>query len=105
LKADFLFVELNLSTNFQAKTPETCTFHGLCFKKKKHQKYLNVETRLLFSPDLMNILATRLVGGCTASIYQNILWFVFGFIYVVIVTSSTFYLSELTKFELIITVF
>jgi len=36
---------------------------------------------------------------------KKILWFVFGLIYVVIISSSTFYLSELTKFELIITIF
>jgi len=43
--------------------------------------------------------------GCTASIYQKILWFVFDLIYAVIINSSIFYLSELTKFELIITIF
>jgi len=43
--------------------------------------------------------------GSTASIYQKILWFVFDLICVVIISSSTFYLSELTKFELIIIIF
>jgi len=58
MKADFLFVGLNLNTIVQEKTLETCTFHGWCFKNKDHYKYLNVETRLLFSP----ALATRLVA-------------------------------------------
>jgi len=43
--------------------------------------------------------------GCTASIYQNILRFVFDLIYVVIISGSTFQLSQLTKLELIITIF
>jgi len=43
--------------------------------------------------------------GCTASIYQKFLWFLFGLIYVVIVSSSTFYFSEMIKPELIITIF
>jgi len=34
----------------------------------------------------------------------RILWFVFDVIYVVIISSSTFYILELTKFELIITI-
>ena len=42
---------------------------------------------------------------CTAGIYQKILWFVFDLIYVVIISSSIFYLSKLTKFELIITIY
>jgi len=33
--------------------------------------------------------------------YQNILWFVFDLIYVVVVSISTFYLTELNKFELL----
>jgi len=28
MKADFLFVGLNLNTIVQEKKPETCTFHG-----------------------------------------------------------------------------
>jgi len=43
--------------------------------------------------------------GSTASIYQKILCFVFDLVYVVIICSSLFYLSKLTKFELIITIF
>jgi len=35
MKADILFVGLNLKTYVQEKTPETCTFHGCCFKNKK----------------------------------------------------------------------
>jgi len=58
MKANFLFVSSNPNTNVQEKTPEICTFHGWCFKNKK---YLNVETRLLFSPALIKFLATRLV--------------------------------------------
>jgi len=61
MKANFLFVGLNLNTNVQEKTPETCTFHGWCFKNKEHQKYLNVETRLLFSAALIKFLATGLI--------------------------------------------
>jgi len=36
MKAKFLFVGLNLNTIVQEKTPETCTFHGWCFKNKEH---------------------------------------------------------------------
>jgi len=36
--------------------------------------------------------------------YQNILCFVFDLIYVVIVSSSKFYSSELTKIELLTTI-
>ena len=49
MKVNFLFVDLNLSTIVREKTLETCTFRGWCFKNKEHKKYLNVETRLLFS--------------------------------------------------------
>jgi len=42
---------------------------------------------------------------CTASICQNILWFAFDLIDDVLISSSIFYLSELSKFELIITIF
>jgi len=61
MKANILFVGLNPNTNVQEKTPEICTFHGWCFKNKEHQKYLNVETGLLFSRTLIKFLATRLV--------------------------------------------
>jgi len=61
MKANFLFVDLNPNTDVQEKTPEICTFHGWCFKNKEHQRYLNVETRLLFSPALIKFLTTRLV--------------------------------------------
>jgi len=60
MKANFLFVGLNLNTDVQEKTPVTCTFHGWWFKNKEHQK-CNVETRLLFSAALIKFLATRLV--------------------------------------------
>jgi len=36
MKADFLFVRLNLNTVVQGKTPETCTFHGWCFESNEH---------------------------------------------------------------------
>jgi len=36
MKGDFLFVGLNLNTIVQQKKPETCTFHGRCFKNKEH---------------------------------------------------------------------
>jgi len=49
MQGNFLFVGLNPNTNVQEKTPEICTFHGWCFKNKKHLKYLNVGTQL-FSP-------------------------------------------------------
>ena len=42
---------------------------------------------------------------CTASIYQKILRLIFDLIYARIINSSIFYLSELIKFELIITIF
>jgi len=43
MKANFLFVGLNLNTIVEEKTRETCTFHGWCFNKNnEHQKYLNV---------------------------------------------------------------
>jgi len=62
MKADFLFVGLNMNAMIQEKTPEISTFHVWSFKNKEHQKYLNVETRLLFSPPLIKFLATRLVA-------------------------------------------
>jgi len=34
MKAKFLFVGLNLNTYVQEKTPETCRFHGWCFKNR-----------------------------------------------------------------------
>jgi len=37
MKADFLFVGLNLNKIVQEKKPETCTFHGWCFKNKEHE--------------------------------------------------------------------
>jgi len=61
MKANILFVGLNPDTNVQEKTPEICTFHGWCIENKEHQKYLNVEIRLLFSPAVIKFLATRLV--------------------------------------------
>jgi len=81
MKADFVFVYLNLNTIVQEKKPETCTFHGWYFKNKEHHKYLNVGTRLLFTP-ILKFLSTHLVA--TASIYQKILWFDFDVIYVVL---------------------
>ena len=108
MKANFLFVGLNLNTIVQEKTAETFTFHRWCFENKEHYKYLNVKTRL-FSPALIKISGYAL--GCTAGIYQKIwylskyLVFVFDLIYVAIVSSNTFYLSELTKFELLIIIF
>jgi len=61
MKADFLYVGLNLDTIVQEKTSETCTFNGWCFINKKHSKYLNVKSRL-FSPALIKFLATCLVA-------------------------------------------
>ena len=61
MKADSLFVGLNLNTYAQAKTLETCTFHGWCFKNKEHEKYLNVETRLVVFSNPIKILVALLV--------------------------------------------
>ena len=36
MKADFLFVGLNLNTYVQEKTPEAYMLHGWCFKNKEH---------------------------------------------------------------------
>jgi len=36
MRADFLFVGLNLNTIVQEKTPEISTFHVWCFKNKEH---------------------------------------------------------------------
>jgi len=102
VKANFLFVDLNPNTNVQEKTPEICTFHRWCFENKEHQKYLHVETRLLFSPAIIKFLATRLVA---LLVFTKTSSFVFDLIYVVIISSSIFYLSKLIKFELIITDF
>jgi len=41
---------------------------------------------------------SRYAPGSTARIYEKILWFVVDLIYVVIISSSAFYLSEPTKF-------
>jgi len=44
--------------------------------------------------------------GCTASIYQKSLWFVFDLVYVVLwLLVAVHFISELTRFELIITGF
>jgi len=43
--------------------------------------------------------------GCTASIYQKISWFVFDLIYVVLLLVAVHFISELTKFELFVTIF
>jgi len=85
MKADFLFVGLNLNTVVQEKMEETCTFHRWCFKSKENWKYLNVETRLLLAIPKKSGYAP----GCTASIYQKILWFAFHLIYVVLWFSVT----------------
>jgi len=110
LKANFLFASLNPNTNLQEKTPEICTFRGWCFKNKKHQKYLNVETGLLFSPALIKFMATRLVPLLVFTkrpfVFDLIcVVIVFDLIYVVIISSSMLYLSKLTKFGLIVTIF
>jgi len=93
MNTNFLFVGLNLNTIVQEKTPKTCTFHGWCFENKKHQKYINVETRLLFSPALIKLIGYAL--GFTASIYQKKLCFAFALIYVVIISSSIFIFRNL----------
>jgi len=62
--------------------------------KKGALKNLNAETRLLFSPALIKFLATRL--GALQKGLVVCCWFD-HLIYVVIISSSTFYSSELTK--------
>ena len=52
---------------------------------------------------LVKFLAARLVA--IASIYQKILWFGFGLIYVVLWLVTVHFISEPTKSELIITIF
>jgi len=52
MKADFLFVGLNLNPIVQEKTPETCTSHGWFFKNKKSRSIQNsknniTETKML----------------------------------------------------------
>jgi len=71
MKAEFLFVSLNLNTIVQENTPETCHFINDA-KKQGSLNCLSVKTRLLCAPQL-TFLATRLVA--TASMYQKILWF------------------------------
>ena len=56
---------------------------------------------LLFSPAL---IIFWLHAWLHCLYYQKIFWFVFDLIYVVIVSSSKFYSSELTKFELLTTI-
>jgi len=53
MKADFIFVGVNVNIIIQKKTPEKAHFmdEGL---KIKGIKYFNVETRLLFAPSYQN---------------------------------------------------
>ena len=54
----------------------------------------------------LKFLATRLVAMvATASIYQKILWFGFALIFVVLWLVAGHFISEPTKFQLIITIF
>ena len=99
MKSNFLFVGLNLNTIVQEKKPEACTFHGWCFKNKEHQKYLNVETRLLFSPALIKFLATPLVPLLVQYLRKDLV-LCFSFDLRRDVNSSILYLSKLTKFGL-----
>ena len=93
MKSYFSFVGLYLNTIVQEKTPETCTFHGWCFKMKEHQNMKCWNSVVVFpSPNKIS----DYVPGSTGSIYQKIWWF-FYLIYVVIISSSIFYSSELTK--------
>jgi len=99
MKANFLFVGLNANTNVQEKTLEIRKFHGWWFKNKEHQKYLNVEIRLLFSAALVKFLAARLVPLLAFTKRS------FDLVYVLTVSTGILYLSKLTKFGLIITIF
>ena len=108
MKADFLFVDLNLSTivgenaNTRRKRQKHARFVADALKTRSIKMFKCWNSVVVFpSPNKFSGYAP----SCTVSIYQNTLWFVFDLIYVVIVSSSTFYLSELTKFELIITIF
>jgi len=51
MRADFLFVGLNLNTNVQEKTPETCMFQGWCFENKDHE-VSKIEWRCLKFPKI-----------------------------------------------------
>ena len=72
MKAEFLFVGLNLSAIVQEKTPETCTFHEWCFKNKKHYNIY----RLTFACCLPHIK----ICGYRTWLHS---WFVFDLIHVV----------------------
>jgi len=95
MNTNFLFVDLNPNTNAQEKRPDICTFHGWWFKNKEHQKFLNAEIRLLFSPALIKFLATRLVPllvftkrSCDLSLIWSMSWLLV----------AVYYLSKLIKF-------
>ena len=68
MKADFLFVGLNLYRRKRQKH----TFHEWSFENKEHQVYLNVVTRLLLNAlPLVKFLATRLVAQCPLLVFTK----------------------------------
>ena len=77
MKADFIV---------QEKTPETCTFHGWLMMLQKHGalKIFKCWNPVVVFPSPNKI--SGYVPGCTSSIYEKILWFVFDLIYVVIIS-------------------
>jgi len=78
----------------ERKTPETCTFHGWCFKIMSIKIFKCWNSVVVF-PSSNKI--SGYAPGCTAGIYQKIVWLVSDLINVVISSGSISYLSELTK--------
>jgi len=75
---------------FQEKKPQTCTFHGwwMMLWKQGALKIFKCWNPVVVFPSPNKISGYS--PGCTTSIYQKILWFVFDLIYVVIVSSSIY---------------
>jgi len=114
--------------NFTIKTFKTCQFNEsklfICRIKSEHNcsgenaSNMHVSWMMLWKQGASKIfkcwnsvvvfpIPNKISGyapGSIASIYQKILCFAFDLIYVVIISSSIFYLSKQTKFELIITI-
>jgi len=77
-------------------------------KRQKHARFMydGLKTRNIKIFECWNSVVvfpspnkiSRYAPSCAARIYEKILWFVVDLIFVVIISSSAFYLSELTKF-------
>jgi len=95
MKADFLL--------FRRKDQKRARFMDDTLKTRSIKMFKCLNSVVVFpNPNKISSYAP----GCTASsIYQKILCFVFDLINAVIISSSIFYLSKLTKFELIIIIF